>query len=98
MVIGGYLLLELSVHMRHIRNLAYFRRMKNSQGVSGKIEYSAWLTLQISAMDLTAFAALFLVVFLLTGRLFFAGGAIGCAVTGIKHWRLARKEKDPKGF
>jgi len=97
-IIGAYLLLEVSVHMRHIRNLAYFGRMKNSQGVSGKIEYSAWLTLQISAIDLIAFAALFLIVFWLTGRPFFAGGALGCAVTGIKHWRLARKEKDPKGF
>jgi hypothetical protein len=98
MVIGAYLLLEVSVHMRHIRNLAYFGRLKDSRGVSGKIEYSAWLTLQISAVDLTAFAALFLIVFWLTGRPFFAGGVLGCAVTGIKHWRLARKEKDPKGF
>ncbi len=92
-VLGAYLLLEVSVHMRHIRNMAYFGRMKNSQGVSGKIQYSAWLTLQISAVDLTAFAALFLIVFWLTGRSFFAGGAIGCAVTGVKHWQLARKEK-----
>lgn len=97
-VIGAYLLLEVSVHMRHIRNLAYFGYLKRSRGVSGKIEYSAWLTLQISTVDLAAFAILFLIVFWLTGRLFFAGGAIGCAVTGFKHWRLARKEKDPKGF
>jgi hypothetical protein len=93
LVMGAYLLLEVSVHMRHIRNLAYFGRMKTSQGVRGKVEYASWLTLQISAVDLTAFAVLFLVVFLLTGRLFFAGGAIGCAVTGFKHWRLARKER-----
>lgn len=95
-VMGAYLLLEVSVHMRHIRNLAYFRYMKGSRGVSGKIEYSAWLTLRISTVDLIAFSILFLIVFWLTGRLFFAGGAIGCAVTGFKHWRLARKEKDYK--
>jgi hypothetical protein len=93
MVIGAYLLLEVSVHMRHIRNLAYFGYLKGSRGVRGKIEYSAWLTLRISTVDLVAFAVLFLVVFLLTGRLFFAGGALGCAVTGFKHWQLARKEK-----
>ena len=93
LAMGAYLLLEVSVHMRHIRNLAYFGRMKTSQGVRGKVEYASWLTLQISAVDLTAFAVLFLVVFLLTGRLFFAGGALGCAVTGFKHWQLARKEK-----
>ena len=93
MVSGAYLLLEVSIHVRHARNLVYLSRLKSSQGVSGKIEYSSWLTLEISALDLLAFAALFLAVYWLTSQVFFAGGAIACAVTALRQWRLSRKER-----
>ncbi len=92
LVMGGYILVELAIHVRHFRNLALFRFAARSQGVEGKISYKKWLSLNVSAVEMASFAIMLLIILLLTGRLFFAGGALTCLMTGIKHSRMSAAE------
>ena len=89
-VLGSWILLELAVHVRHVRNLVMFFYPKDSRGGQGQIIYSAWLSYLISAADVLAFFLLFLILYLLLGRLFLLGGALGCLATAFSHGRLAR--------
>lgn len=91
--LGIFLLLEVAVHLRHLRNVALIREIKKNAGVEGQIIYKRWFSYRISALELYIYATLFLFVALLTYSLFFLGGAIMCYGTGFKHSRLAKKTK-----
>ena len=91
--LGMFLLIEVAVHIRHFRNIFLIREIKENGGVDGEITYRKWFSYKLSAHDLYSFAVLFLIVAILTFSLFFFGGAIMCAGTGLKHSRLARKAK-----
>ena len=92
--LGMFLLLEVAVHLRHLRNIALIREIrKNGGGLEGQITYKKWFSYRISAMELYVSATLFLIVAILTYSLFFFGGAIMCYATGLKHSRLAKKAK-----
>lgn len=91
--LGMFLLLEVAVHLRHLRNIFLIREIRKNGGVEGQITYRKWFSYRISALELYIHATLFLVVALLTYSLFFLGGAIICYGTGYKHARLAKKTK-----
>lgn len=91
--LGMFLLLEVAVHVRHLRNVAIIREVRKSGGIDGQIAYKKWFSYKISANDLYLSATLFLIVALLTYSLFFLGGAVMCYATGFKHTRLAKKAK-----
>ncbi len=91
--LGMFLLLEVAVHVRHLRNVAIIREVRKNGGVEGQIAYKKWFSYRISANDLYLSAMLFLLVALLTYSLFFLGGALMCYATGLKHARLAKKAK-----
>ena len=92
--LGMFLLLEVAVHLRHLRNVALIREIrKKGGGLEGQITYKKWFSYRISAMELYVSATLFLMVAILTYSLFFFGGAIMCYATGLKHSRLAMKAK-----
>ncbi|HLP82595.1 MAG TPA: hypothetical protein VK141_11505 [Nitrosomonas sp.] len=91
--IGMFLLLEVAVHMRHLRNVAIIREVRKNGGVDGQIAYKKWFSYRISANDLYLTATIFLLVALLNYSLFFFGGAIMCYAIGFKHARLANKAK-----
>jgi len=91
--LGMFLLLEVAVHLRHLRNVSLIREIKKSGGVEGQISYRKWFTYRISAFEFYMFFALFLLIAALTYSLFFLGGAIMCFGTGFKHSRLAKKAK-----
>ena len=90
-VLGMLLLLELLVHVRHIKNVVFFRTGFGPDGVRGYIEYPRPLILRNSATELIAFAGLFLAAFAVTGSLFLLGGAMAAAATGLGHLRRSRK-------
>ncbi|HLO32826.1 MAG TPA: hypothetical protein VK249_27020 [Anaerolineales bacterium] len=90
--LGMFLLIEVAVHLRHLRNIALIREIRKNGGVEGQIAYRKWFTYRISASEFYAFAALFLIVAGLTYSLFFLGGATMCFGTGLKHSRLASKQ------
>jgi|SRR5579859_771022 len=87
-LLGGLVLREAAVLMRHARNIALFRAARaEGQGISGKITYTRRLSLRQSAVELWAFAALFALLAALTASWLLAGGAFACAATGFQHWR-----------
>lgn len=92
LVLGYFILVQLVVHRRHLRNLLLFRAITKDGAVRGRIEYSRRLMLRQSALDLVYFASLFALLSLATYSLFILGGALGCFLTAVKHWQLARKQ------
>lgn len=91
--LGMFLLLEVAVHFRHLRNVSLIRESKKNGGIEGRIFYRKWFSYRISASDFYRFAALFLIVAILTYSAFFLGGAIMCFAVGFRHSRLAKKAK-----
>ena len=91
--LGMFLLLEVAVHLRHLRNVSLIREIKKNGGVEGQISYRKWFTYRISAFEFYMFSVLFLLIAALTYSLFFLGGAIMCFGTGFKHSRMAKKAK-----
>ncbi len=89
---GSMILLELTVHVRHLRNLFMFRAMSKSDCVRGRIEYSRPFILKMSSDELFIFSALFLLLFAFTQSWFVLGGAASCLSTAFKHRRLSRKD------
>jgi hypothetical protein len=90
-ILGALICTELAIHVRHFRNLFLFRAARDSDAISGRIEYSRHLMLRMSAIELFTFAAFYFVIFAFTSSWFVLGGSINCLVTGGKHLKLARK-------
>lgn len=91
--LGMFLLLEVAIHFRHLRNVSLIREIKKNGGVDGQISYQKWFSYKISASEFYTFSVLFLIIAMLHISAFFLGGAIMCLATGIKHSRLAQKAK-----
>jgi hypothetical protein len=91
--LGMLLLVEVAVHLRHLRNIFLIREVRKNGGMEGQISYKKWFTYQVSANELYLISALFFIVAVLTFSAFFLGGALMCYGTGFKHARLAKKTK-----
>jgi hypothetical protein len=91
MVLGTIILLQLSIHVRHLRNYFLFRAMLAGDGIAGRIEYARPTLLKQSAVEMFAFAALYGILFGLMWSWFTLGGAIACSMAGAQHWQLARQ-------
>jgi hypothetical protein len=91
LLMGALICLEATAHIRHIRNIAFMKSLIEKRGLKGKIEYPRWLSLRLSSVEILGFAAMFLVAFLLCGSWFFAGGALACLLTGLKHREWAAR-------
>lgn len=95
-VFGAMVSVELTIHIRHFRNLFLFRGITINHAVQGRIRYSRPLSLRMSAVELYGFSALFFVISVFTGSWFTVGGAMSCCVTATKHLRLAHKAATAK--
>ncbi len=91
--LGMFLLMEVAVHLRHLRNISFIREIRKSGGVEGQIYYQKMVFLSNFASEFYLYSALFLIFAVLAYSPFFLGGAIMCFATGIKHNRLAKKAK-----
>jgi hypothetical protein len=91
-LLGAMIVLELTVHVRHIHNFFNFRLFDKPGFVHGRIEYVRVFVLRLSSTDLFAFSILYLALFAFTLNWFVLGGAASCASTAFKHFRLARRE------
>ena len=91
--LGMFLLLEVAVHLRHLRNVSLIREIRRGGGVEGEIKYQKWFSYRISASEFFLYSALFLIFAVLAYSPFFLGGAIMCFATAIKHNRLAKQAK-----
>jgi hypothetical protein len=90
-VLGVMILVQLSIHTRHLRNLFLFRAINKSGEVRGRIEYPRSLLLRMSSAEALIFSALYLFLFAFTQSWFILGGAIGCLSVAARHRSLSRK-------
>lgn len=89
---GGMLLLELAIHMRHLRNIISYRRTTQPGEIRGAIEFSRRYVFWVSALDLALYALFYLVLWLFVGSFFFLGGALICAAHALRHRLRMRRE------
>jgi hypothetical protein len=89
--LGALILIQLAIHIRHLRNLFLFRVIVSSNAVEGRISYSRQVVLRMSAVEIFAFSALYLVLFAFTQSWFVLGGALACLALALKHLRLGQK-------
>ena len=91
LLLGVMILVQLSIHSRHFRNLFMFRAIIKTGGVTGRIEYSRVLLLRMSSVEALIFSGLYLLLFAFTQSWFILGGTIGCLSLAAKHRALSRK-------
>ena len=93
--LGSMILVQLAIHTRHLRNLALFRAINDTDEVRGRIEYARPLLLRMSSFECLAFSGLYFLLFILLQSWLVLGGAIGCLSLAIKHRKLASKKASP---
>ena len=91
-ILGALILVQLAVHIRHVRNYFLFRAMLTN-AVRGRLEYSRPVLLMGSAMELFTFAVMFAVMAIFTASPFASGGAAGAGWVGIQHVMLSSKAR-----
>lgn len=89
--IGMILLMEVTIHIRHFRNLYLLKTYRAKGGITGSITYAQWFSYRVSAFDFYCFAVLYFLFFLLTCSFFFLGGLVICVRIGVTHSSYARK-------
>ena len=87
--VGMMIMIQLTIHVRHIRNLFLFRAVLAGDGISGRIEYGRPIMLRMSAVELFSFAGVYAILFAITFSWFILGGAVICAVMAANHRTLA---------
>lgn len=90
-ILGIMVLVELMIHLRHLKNLFLFRAIRAAGGLVGRIEYPRTLILRMSSFEALAFAGAYLLLFAFTGSWFIFGGVVGCLSVAIKHRLMARR-------
>lgn len=85
---GTFLLAELYIHTKHLKSLFLYKTALKSEGIGGKIIYSRKFVHESSAIDLAIFAGFYLVLWGLSGKLFFVYGSLACLVLALsqKNW------------
>ena len=89
--LGAMVLIESTVHIRHLRNFFLFRAILANDGITGRIEYARPVMLRMSAVELFSFSAAYGVIYLMTGSWFVLGGVVSCLLVAINHRQLAQK-------
>jgi hypothetical protein len=95
-LIGSLILLEVVVHLRHLRNWYQLRVYWREGGLSGQITFAERFSYRLSAFDFFIHAFLFGLYYLLTYSPFFLGGAFICLVNGIRQSVYARRAPAPQ--
>lgn len=88
-VLGALVLVQLTIHIRHIRNWSMFKYGPFS--IQGRVVYPRGFMLRMSALELFTFATLYAILFLATESPFILGGALASGVLSLTHYRLAQR-------
>jgi hypothetical protein len=81
-LMGGWLLLLGMLIIRDLRQITLFRYWRSAGGSRGHVTLSERSTIVTSSTDYQVCAAFFLFLLLVTGNLFFLGGAFTCFAVG----------------
>ena len=90
-LLGALLLLEVVVHLRHLRNWYQLYIYRREGGVSGQVTFAQRFSYLNSAFDFYIHAVLFGLYGILTFSTFFFGGTLICMVNGLRHSRYANR-------
>lgn len=90
-VFGSIVLVQLFIHLRHIKGLYLYSSIVKKSGVSGHINYSRPFAHKSAAVDATAFGIMCLILAALTSRFLFLGGALTCAVIALSQRKWLKK-------
>jgi hypothetical protein len=92
-VLGALVLIQLTVHIRHLRNWLFFRHVLLPDGISGHLEYRRAVILRTSAFEILEFGVLYAFIYAFTpAGPFVLGGAFACATLSISQYRMARAQ------
>jgi hypothetical protein len=97
-LMGGWLLLLSMLIIRDLRQITLFRYWRSAGGSKGTLRLSKRLIIVTSSTDYQVYAAFFLFLLLVTGNLFFLGGAFTCFAVG-RHRRdggIVMEEEYPR--
>jgi hypothetical protein len=90
---GAALLLVLVTDFRHIENLSVVWALrKDPESLRGRIEQGYALSQRRVAIGTLNTGLLFLIVYLLTQRVFFLGGAVICSFYALRHYLLSNRQ------
>jgi len=89
--IGAFLLQWFYIDLTNIVNILSLQDIRKPGSLTGKIEYSYWLSQRQVAFRNISQAILFSIAALATMRLFFWGGVAGLLFTGTRHLNLANR-------
>ena len=95
-LLGALLLLEVVVHLRHLRNWYQLYIYRREGGVSGQVTFAQRFSYLNSAFDFYVHAVLFGLYGILTFSPFFFGGVLICVVNGMRHSRYAGQASSAK--
>jgi hypothetical protein len=91
--LGALILIQLTIHVRHLRNLFLFR---NTVLLRGRLEYPRFVVLRASAFEILSFGVLYAFLYALTADLFVLGGAIACTSLALNHYRMSREHESAR--
>jgi hypothetical protein len=97
-LMGAWLLPLGMLIIRDLRQITLFRYWRSAGGSKGALTLSERLMIVTSSTDYQVYAAFFLCLLLITGNLFFLGGAFTCFAAG-RHRRdggIVMNEKYPR--
>jgi hypothetical protein len=90
---GAALLLVLVTDFRHIENLSMVGMLrKHPESLQGRLQQSYALSQRRVSVGTLNTGLLLLIIALLTGRVFFLGGAFICGVYALRHYLLANRQ------
>lgn len=91
-ITGAIILLWLYIDMEHLYTLGrvYFLKEK-PESLSGKVSRSYWYTQRLNFLKAGSFGLLYMIIAILTWRLFFFAGAFACFVWAMKVYGFADK-------
>jgi hypothetical protein len=90
---GAALLLVLVTDFRHIENLSMVGMLrKHPESLQGRLQQSYALSQRRVAVGTMNTGLLFLIIALMTERVFFLGGALICGMYAIRHYLLANRK------
>jgi hypothetical protein len=81
-LMGGWLLWLSMLIIRDLQQITLFRYWRSAGGSKGTLKLSKRLLIVTSSTDYQVYAAFFLFLLLITGDLFFLGGAFTCFAVG----------------
>lgn len=89
---GSLLIMELTIHLRHIGNIYYYRKLVGpNPGLSGHLTESRKSLCQRSAVQIAAYCGFTLIIFALTYSPMLLGGSLSLFCLALKHKSYATK-------